>query len=189
MIFVIPRRSEESFRDEAKSHSATKRRNLLLFCLRRFPRSGNNLGLHLLLHRLLRSDHHILMLDLQSQPVERAHIKIRHPDQREPRNQIPAPPVIQHREPCHPKKKQRHIMREAILAGKQVEKLPHHQRPARLCLLLAHLPRLAKHLLMRHRPAHAGNRQRQQKQISKLIRKRHPRPCPIPCCIRCTPRV
>jgi hypothetical protein len=135
----------------------------------------------LLLRRppLIRRDRHILMLDLKPEPVEEAHIHIGHPDQRKLRHQVPPPPRIQHLEPHHHKEKRSHIVREAVFAREQVKELPLHHRLAGLALLLAELPRLAKHLFMRHRPRHARDWNRQKKQKPGLLCKwQHGTPSP-----------
>lgn len=101
------------------------------------------------------------MFDIEPQPVEETHVDVGHPYQREPGNQVSAPPFEQHPEAKDPKGQRRDIVREAILAGEQVEEFSLGNSVRLLAFALAELARFAKNLFMRDRPGHACYRQRQ----------------------------
>src|SRR5438105_8786546 len=94
----------------------------------------------------------MLMFDVQPQTVERAHVDVRDPDQREPADQVSAPACVQQRKARDQQKERRHIVREAVLAREQIEELPCGQWAAVLSLALAELARLAEDLLVRDGP-------------------------------------
>jgi hypothetical protein len=68
-----------------------------------------------------------------------------------------------------PKRQRCDVVREAVLAGEQIEKLALRQRLAVLAHALAELARLAKHFFVRHRPRGAGYWDRDQQQQCELM--------------------
>ena len=68
-----------------------------------------------------------------------------------------------------------HIMTEAILTGKEVEKFPNQQKFIFLALSYTKFSRLAEYLFMSNSPCNTGNRDGQYKKINNLVSQRHKR--------------
>lgn len=123
--------------------------------------------------RLIDCDGNILVLDVESQAIEEAHVNIRYPDKREPCDQITSPPGIEHLKLCDEKKERRDIMAEAVLACEEIKEFARDESVAVLALIPAPFPRLTEDFLVRDGPSDAGHRQGQDEEIGKLGGKRH----------------
>jgi len=113
------------------------------------------------------------MLDVETEMVVDAHVLIRHPDQREQRDEISAPARVEELEASYDQEQRSHIMAEAIFAGEQVKKFASGQTACLPRLLLAIVARLTKDFLMSNRPGDAGDGDRQDEQPHKLKADNH----------------
>ena len=103
----------------------------------------------------------MLVLDIQAQAVVDADIEIADPHQREERDQVSAPIREQQLKARDGKKDCRHVVAEAIFAGKQVEELPLQNRATRLAFGSAVILHLPKDGFVCNRPRHRGDGQRE----------------------------
>ena len=110
----------------------------------------------------------LLMLDVETEMVVDAHVLIRHPDQREQRDEISAPARVEELEASYDQEQRSHIMAEAIFAGEQVKEFALGQTGCLLGLLLAIVARLTKDFLVSNRPGDARDGDRQDEQPHKL---------------------
>jgi len=101
---------------------------------------------------LIDRNRHVFVLNVEAQPVEQTHIDISDPDERKPGNQVPPPTFKQHLEAKYPKSQRGNIVRETVLACKEVEEFFLRNGSCLLALTLAELPRFAKDLFVRHGP-------------------------------------
>jgi hypothetical protein len=117
---------------------------------------------------MLRDDE-ILVLDLEPQAIEDAHVDIRNPYQGKFGNHIAAPSEAQHFEVCQQQKQCRHIVAEAILASKQIEEFTQVERRTVFTLVFAEVSRLSKDLLMGDSPGYTCGRKAEKEQESELL--------------------
>ena len=111
----------------------------------------------------------VLVLNIEAQPVEEAHVYVGDPYQSEPCDDISTPSREQHPEAKDPKGQRRDIMREAVLACEEVEELAAGEGVGAFALALAELARFAKHLFVRNGPGNARDRKREQQQRGSLV--------------------
>ena len=130
--------------------------------------------------RLIDGDGDVLVLDVEAKAIEEAHIHVGQPDERELRQHITAPPRIEEREARDDEHQRGDVVAEAVFAGEKIEKFALCEAVTVLALALAPFARLAKDFLVRDRPGGTGDRQRQQHQVSELIRQRHPSSPQVP---------
>jgi len=104
--------------------------------------------------------------------VEDAHINIGDPHQRKPGNDVATQPRIYKLETQEQQRERRDIVRKAILAREEIEKLSLWQRAAIFAFAFAELARLAEDFFVRDSPRHAGDRQRKEKKDSELMQER-----------------
>ena len=121
---------------------------------------------------LLDGDRDVLMFDLEPQPVEAAHVDVGDPDESEPRNDVPTPTDIDELKLQEEQGEGCDVMREAVLAGEEVEEFSLRQGSRVFAATFAGFPRLAEDLFMGNGPRSAGNRQREQQEKAKLVRQR-----------------
>src|SRR5579872_6784187 len=69
-------------------------------------------------------DLHLLVLDVQTQPVVDAHVLIGHPDQCKEGKNVATPIRQQHFEPGDDQEARSYVMAEAIFTGEEIEKFP-----------------------------------------------------------------
>ena len=134
------------------------------------PRLPANLRQLPLLHR----DLHVLLLDVQPQQVERAHVHIRDPHHGKPSHNIPPPPCIQQLKPEQDQRQRSDIVRKTVLAGEQIEKFALRTTPRSPFAFLACRNRVGSRNTSSCVTVHAsaGNRQSQQQQHGKLVQQR-----------------
>ena len=112
--------------------------------------------------------------DIEPQPVVNAHVLVRDPHQRQPRDQITSPIRKQQLEARDDEKSRGDVVTEAVLAGEEIEEFSFVPATAVFTASDTVFTRLAKDLFVRHRPGDAGNRDRQQKQFENLkAQRRH----------------
>jgi hypothetical protein len=117
-------------------------------------------------------------LDVQPQTIVDAHILVRDPNQREQRDEIPAPIGIQQFEASDDQKERRDVMTEAVLAGKEIEEFSFVPAAAIAAATLAVLAWLTKDLFMRDRPRDARDGYRDHEEVEQLsCRRRHALDC------------
>lgn len=110
----------------------------------------------------------MLAFDIQPQAAEGAHVDVRYPDHSKAGEDVSAPIIEQKFVSCEPKDGDRDVVAEAVLAGKQVEKLSLEKRATTLALVHAVLARLAKDLFVGHRPGNARHWNRQNESDPEL---------------------
>ena len=132
------------------------------------PAECSGLRFDLLLLGLLGGDDHILVFDLEPQPVEDAHVDVRDPNEREPRDEVAAPAGVEKMEPGEDKEEAGDVVRETVLAGEEVEEFSRDQGLAVFGFALAELAWLAEDLLVGDGPGGAGDGQSQQEQVGEL---------------------
>jgi hypothetical protein len=113
------------------------------------------------------------VLDVEPQAREESHIKIRHPYQREKRDDV-SPPVIKEQLVTRDHQENgRHVVTETVLASKQVEELSAVRGTIIRALALAILARFAEHFFVSDRPCDRRNGEREDNQPDKLYGNRH----------------
>ena len=121
---------------------------------------------------MLDGDGDVLMLDFEPEMVEDAHVDVGDPDECEPRDEVAAPTFVEKLEAEEHECEGRDVVREAVLAGEQVEEFAFGERTAGFAFLLAELAGLAEDFFVRDRPGSAGDRECEQKQDSELVQER-----------------
>ena len=119
---------------------------------------GRPLLSHLCLFRLYLN---LLVLDVEAQPVVHAHVLISHPYKGEECNEIPAPVREEQFELRDNQDDGGYVVAEAIFTREKIKEFASHQTASLNVLSLAKLTRLAKYLLMCHRPRDASHRNRE----------------------------
>src|SRR5579884_897583 len=132
-----------------------------------YLRSG---GLHLIFNCI---DLHPLLLHAQLDLAKCANVEVRHEYQREKRNQVSPPVVIQELVARDQEKEDGHVVAEAVFAGEEVKELATNQAGMALALPNAVLARLAEDLFVGHRPGDARYGDGQQDQPDHLMGYRH----------------
>lgn len=123
--------------------------------------------------RLLDRNGDVFVLDIEPETIEEAHIDVRDPDKRKPRDQVAAPTRIEHLKLRDQKKKCCHIVAEAVFAGKEVEEFAGDKSMAVLALVLAPFARLPEDLFMGYGPGDTSDGQGKNKKVRELNRKWH----------------
>jgi 4-hydroxy-2-oxoheptanedioate aldolase len=120
-----------------------------------------------------RGDLQAIAANLEAQAYEEAHVEVGEPHQREPGNQVAAPAVVEQRVSGHHQHRGGDPVAETVLAGEEIEGLARHEAPGGPAFRRAPLARLAKHLLVRHRPRDGRDRNRQDEQEHDLMAQCH----------------
>ena len=131
------------------------------------------LGFDLLFDDLVGGDVDVLVLDVEAQAVEEAHVDIGDPDQGEPADEIAAPAAVEHLESRDDKEECRDVVAEAVLAGEEIEELSSGEWAALFAPVLAPLAGLAEDFFVGNGPGDAGDGKREQKEICELAMQRH----------------
>jgi hypothetical protein len=114
-------------------------------------RSGTN-DTNLIDGLSLLSDGKIFGFDFESQAIVGAHVDIGDPDQREFRDDKPAPSSIKHLELGQEQEKRGHVVASAVLAREQVEEFPLIEALAVLTLVFTKFAELPEDFFMGDRP-------------------------------------
>ena len=101
---------------------------------------------------MLDGDAYVLVFDVETQEVERAHIDVGDPYQSEPSDEVAAPAGVEQLEPDDEEYERSDVVREAVLAGEEVEEFSLRQRATVLAFALAVLAGLAEDFFVRYRP-------------------------------------
>lgn len=101
-----------------------------------------------------------------------SHVNIRHPDQGEKGDDIPAPIRVQEPETRNYQQDRRYVVTEAVFTSEQIEKLAPPKFSSGLALSFAVLAGFAKDFFMNDSPRDAGDGNRQNHQPQDLRRKR-----------------
>src|SRR6185436_19932184 len=105
-----------------------------------------------------------LALDVESEADEQAHVDVGHPDEGQPRDQEPWPPVDKQPETGKGNGHGGDVMAEAVLAGEHVKQLARNDVAPFTALLETPRVQFGKQLLMRDRPGGARKRTSQHKE-------------------------
>lgn len=115
----------------------------------------------------------LLLLQVNAYEVIQAHINIGYPHQREPRYEKSAPVGQQQFKAGQDQHEDSDVMRKAVLAGKEIEKLAGDEGFALLTAAYTVLARFAKDFLVGNGPGNACNRDCQYKKVDDLCCQRH----------------
>ena len=113
--------------------------------------------LDLFLFGLFSGYDYVFVFDLEAQAVEDTHVDVCDPDEREPGDEVAAPACVEHLEAREDEEKGGDVVREAVLAGEEVEEFAGQEGLAVLRLALAELAWFAEDLLVRDGPGRAGD--------------------------------
>jgi len=131
------------------------------------------LGFYLFFDDLVGGDVDVLVLDLEAETVEEAHINIGDPDQGEQGDEIAAPAVVEQMEARNQQEEGRDVVAEAVLAGEEIEEFSEGEAAAVFASALEPLARLAEDLFVGDGPGDAGDGQGEQEEIGELAVERH----------------
>ncbi|MCU1322373.1 MAG: hypothetical protein JWM43_2022 [Acidobacteriaceae bacterium] len=122
---------------------------------------------------LFDGDLYVLVLDIEAQTVEEAHVDVRHPDEGKPGYEIAAPTFVEHLESGDEEESGGDVVAEAVLASEKVEEFAGDQGLAVLASVFAPLAGFAEDLFVGDGPGDAGDGDRQQKKIRDLAGQGH----------------
>ncbi len=125
-------------------------------------------GFDLFLFGLLGGDDYVFVFYLEAKPVEDAHVDVGDPDQRKPGDEVAAPAFIEHLESGEDEEERGNVVREAVLAGEEIEEFSGGQLLAVFGFALAELAWFAEDLFVRDGPGGTGDRQGQEQQVGEL---------------------
>ena len=112
-------------------------------------------------------------MHVEAKPSIQAHVLVGDPDQGKAADQVSAPVVEEKFVARNKKKKNGHVVAEAVFAGKNREQFAAQQMRAGLALSFAVCPRLAQDVFMSDGPGDASNGQGQQEQPNNLNSEGH----------------
>ena len=114
---------------------------------------------------------YVLVLDVETEAIEEAHVDVGDPDQGELGEHVAAPSCVQQLKVREDEEECSDVMAEAVLAGEEVEEFADVKGSLLLTLFLAELARLAEDLLVGHGPRGASDGQGEKQKKHKLVRK------------------
>src|SRR4051812_24527300 len=110
----------------------------------------------------------LLALDVEAEAVVDAHVLVGDPDECEAPDEVAAPVLVEQPVARDEEEEDRHVVAEAVLAGKEVEEFSLVPAPALPTPAHTELPRLAEDLLVRHGPGDARDGDREHEEHGDL---------------------